>query len=95
MRFVHRVQAVFPWLPAHDVVNRLYPYDSLLLAEGRRAVEDIYASFKVRPEDVPLARVRMAPGEGKAMLTVDCGGSAATSVEVRNIVGCFHKYGQL
>lgn len=94
MRFVLYVQAVFPWLPAHDVIGRLYPYDSLLLAEGRRAVEDIYASFKVHPEDVPLARVRVAPGEGKALLTVDCG-SAVTSVEVRNIVGCFHKYGQL
>ncbi|KAG8302131.1 von Willebrand factor A domain-containing protein 8 [Homalodisca vitripennis] len=73
--------AAFPWISVQDCLSRLYPHHYLLPKEGRGAVENILASFQIRPEETALATVSLAPGEGRTVASLKCGFSE-TSVEV-------------
>lgn len=72
------LQALFPWLSVNDVLCRLYPYQSLLPGEGRKAVEQVLSSFKVYPESMTLMKVTVDPGAFQTSATITSGASQAT-----------------
>ncbi|XP_054285808.1 von Willebrand factor A domain-containing protein 8 [Macrosteles quadrilineatus] len=78
------LMAVFPWISVRDVFSRLYPYQSLLGAEGCRAVEDILSSFRVPQVGAEYEVTRVDVGEGQHTTTaVVHAGFSKAEVQVR------------
>ncbi|KAM6986427.1 von Willebrand factor A domain-containing protein 8 [Aplochiton taeniatus] len=73
---VLRVLDTFPMLSSHQLVQRLYPYRSMLGKEGRTAVEGVLGRFELmdgRSPAAPSAVLRVEPAgdqEGRADVTL-------------------------